>query len=339
MLFANPVYYLLAYARCNNIKYKIDGYTLTIYHVFDPSSEIFKKARFGIYEALYMGGKRYILQNSYELHRAGNFTTVVLPRHDVKWDDIIYSDEKRDNHTWICGVQASSYYDTAGGLVINRLVTEEELMDILDREGKPVCKEVEPGVFYCDYAYVNMTHKGNCKDVAVIPVSQYKLASSLPKPVYIVPDPSLFCSQPYPPQLSTNEFLQLLEMVWDNFSGGGIPVKFIVDVEPRGYGARKLFDSYFAISYSKNTNLGKLISSVMHTVAEKLNFKFTDTVRFYIDETAKALNISVSEFSDEQIRSLKFALYTAFERNVYYLKIPLCKKYEYKGYKLVCSES
>jgi len=154
-----------------------------------------------------------------------------------------------------------------------------------------------------------------------------------------VPDPSTFCRQSYPPQLTTNEFLELLELIWDNFSGGGIPVKFVVDVEPRGYGARKLFDSYFGISYSKNTNLGKLISSVMHTVAEKLNFKFTDTVRFYIDETAKALNISVSEFSDEQIRSLKFALYTAFERNVYYLKIPLCKKYEYKGYKLKCAES
>ncbi len=55
MLFSNPVYYLLAYAMCNDIKYKIDGHTLTIYHVFDPRSEIFKKARFGLYEELYMG--------------------------------------------------------------------------------------------------------------------------------------------------------------------------------------------------------------------------------------------------------------------------------------------
>jgi len=338
-LFSNPVYYLLAYARCNGIKYKIDGRTLTIYHVFDPKSEIFKKARFGIYEALYMGGKRYILQNSYELHRAGDFTTVVLPRYDVRWEDILYSEDKRDNHTWVCGVQASPYYDTAGGLVINRLVTEEELIDILDREGKPVCKEIEPGVFYCDYAYVNMIGKGSCKDVAVIPASQYKLAPSLPKPVYVVPDPSTFCSEPYPPQLDTNEFLQLLEMVWDNFSGGGTPVKFIVDVEARGYGARKLFDSYFAVSYSPGTNLGKLIGTVMRTVAEKLNVLLTDAVRYYIDETVKALNIPISGFSDEQIRSLKLALYTAFERNVYYLRIPLCKKYGYGSYKLKCVES
>ena len=338
-IFSNPVYYLLAYARCNNIKYKIDGRTLTIYHVFDPKSEIFKKARMGLYEALYMGGKRYILQNSYELHRAGDFTTIVLPGYDVKWDDILYSEDKRDNHTWVCGVQASSYYDTAGGLVVNRLVTEEELENILDREGKPVCKEVNPGIFYCDYAYVNMINKGNCKDVAVIPISQYHLVSTLPKPVYVVPDPGLFCSEPYPSQLNTNELLTLLEMVWDNFSGGGIPVKFVEDVELRGYGVRKLFDSYFAVSYSPSTNLGKLIGTVMRGVAEKLNFRFTDVVRYYIDETANALNISISQFSVEQMMSLKYALYTAFERNVYYLKIPLCKKYEYRSYKIVCAES
>jgi len=338
-IFSNPVYYLLAFARCNNIEYKIDGRTLTIYHVFDPNDEIFKKARMGIYEALYMGGKRYILKNSYELHRAGNFTMVTLPRFDITWNDILYSKDKRDNHTWVCGVQASPYYDTEGGLVIDRLVTEEELERILDREGKPVCRQIDPGVFYCDYAYVNMINKGECKGKAVIPVSQYHLASTLPKPVYVVPDPGLFCSEPYPSQLNTNELLTLLEMIWDNFSGGGIPVKFVEDVEPRGYGVRRLFDNYFAVSYSPSTNLGKLIGTVMHDVAEKLNFRFTDAVRYYIDETAKALNISISQFSVEQIESLKFALLTAFERNVYYLKIPLCKKYEYGGYKLKCAKS
>jgi len=338
-IFSNPVYYLLAYARCNNIKYKIDGRTLTIYHVFDPKSEIFKKARMGLYEALYMGGKRYILQNSYELHRAGDFTTIVLPGYDVKWDDILYSEDKRDNHTWVCGVQASSYYDTAGGLVVNRFVTEEELENILDREGKPVCRQVNPGVFYCDYAYVNMINKGECKGKAVIPVSQYHLASTLPKPVYVVPDPALFCSEPYPPQLETNEFLQLLELIWDNFSGGGIPVKFVEGVEPRGYGVRRLFDNYFVVHYEKSTNLGKLIRTVMLDVFEKLNRVPGTAVRYYIDETTNALNIPISQFSIEQIMSLKYALYTAFERNVYYLKIPLCKKYEYGGYKLKCAKS
>jgi len=338
-IFSNPIYYLLAYARCNNIKYKIDRHTLTIYHVFDPNSEVFKKARRGLYEALYMDGKKYDPYNSREVHYAGKFTMITLPRLSGDWNDILYSEDKRDNHTWVCGVQASSYYDTAGGLVVNRLVTEEELENILDREGKPVCKEVNPGIFYCDYAYVNMINKGNCKDVAVIPISQYHLASTLPKPVYVVPDPGLFCSEPYPSQLNTNELLTLLEMIWDNFSGGGIPVKFIEDVEPRGYGVRKLFDSYFAVSYSPSTNLGKLIGTVMRDVAEKLNFKFTDTVRYYIDETTNALNIPISQFSIEQISSLKFALYTAFERNVYYLKIPLCKKYEYGGYKLKCAKS
>ncbi len=96
---------------------------------------------------------------SEEVYHAGDVTRVVLPRYDVKWDDILYSESKRDNHTWVCGVQASPYYDTAGGLMIDRLVTEDELERILDREGKPVCKEVEPGVFYCDYAYVNIIHK------------------------------------------------------------------------------------------------------------------------------------------------------------------------------------
>jgi len=338
-IFSNPVYYLLAYAICNNIKYKIDRHTLIIEHVFDPNSEIFKKARHGIYEAFYMDGKKYEPYNSREVHRAGKFTMVTLPGLASNWNDVLYSDEKRDNHTWVCGVQASPYYDTEGGLVIDRLVSEEELMDILDREGKPVCRQVNPGIFYCDHAYVNMINKGNCEGVSVIPISQYSLASSLPKPVYVVPDPSTFCRQSYPPQLTTNEFLELLELIWDNFSGGGIPVKFVLDVEPRGYGVRKLFDSYFAVRYERSTNLGKLIGSVMSGVFEKLNPSLYTKVRYNIDETIKALNIPVSEFSDEQIRSLKLALLTAFERNVYYLKIPLCKKYEYKGYKLVCSES
>jgi len=338
-LFSNPIYYVLAYARCNDIKYKIDGHVLTIYHVFDPKSEIFRKARFGLYEELYMGGKKYFLNHSYEVYRVSDFTKVVLPRYDVRWDDIIYSENKRDNHTWICGVQASPYYDTAGGLVINRLVTEDELEMILEREGKPICKEVEPGVFYCDYTYVNMSHKFNCKDVAVIPYSQFNLAPSLKKPVYVVPDPSLFCSESYPSQLNTNEFLQLLEMIWDNFTGGGIPVKFVEDVEPRGYGARKLFDRYFAISYSKSTNIGKLLDVVMHDVAEVLDFKFTYTVDYYISETSKALDIPVYRFSAEQIKSLKDALQDAMIKNIYYIKIPLCKQYEYSGYKLKCVES
>jgi hypothetical protein len=339
ILFSNPVYYLLAYARCNGIKYKIDGHILTIYHVFDPRSEIFKKARFGLYEELYMGGKKYVLNHTYEVYRAGEFTKIVLPRYDVKWNDIIYSENKRDNHTWICGVQASPYYDTAGGLVIDRLVTEDELKMILEREGKPVCKEVEPGVFYCDYAYVNMIHKGNCENVAVIPFSQFKLASSLPKPVYVVPDPFLFCNKLYPSQLSTNKFLNLLEIIWDNFTGGGIPVKFVEDIETGGYGVRKLFDRYFAVRYGKSTNMGKLINAVIHDVATALDFKFTYNVDYYISETANALDIPVSRFSVEQIRSLKDALLDAMSRNVYYLKIPLCSRYEYSGYKLKCIES
>jgi len=339
MLFSNPVYYLLAYARCNNIKYKIDGHILTIYYVFDPKSEIFRKARFGLYEELYMGGKKYILNHTYEVYHAGDVTRIVLPRYADKWSDVIYSENKRDNHTWICGVQASPYYDTAGGLIINRLINEDELEMILEREGKPVCKEVEPGIYYCDYAYVNMINKFNCKNVAVIPYSQFNLASSLSKPVYIVPDPSLFCSEPYPSQLSTNELLGLLEIIWDNFTGGGIPVKFIEDVEGGGYGIRKLFDRYFAVRYGKSTNMGKLINTVMHDVATALDFKFTYAIDYYISESAKALDIPISKFSVEQIRSLKDALLDAMHRNVYYLKIPLCVKYEYKGYKLICAES
>ena len=339
MLFSNPIYYLLAYARCNGIKYKINGHVLTIYHVFDPKSEVFRNARYGLYEELYMGGKKYFLRRSQEVYHAGDVTRIVLPRYDVKWDDILYSESKRDNHTWICGVQASPYYDTAGGLVIDRLINEDELERILNREGKPVCKEVEPGVFYCDYAYVNMIHKGDCKNVAVISYSQFKLASSLPKPVYVVPYPSLFCNEPYPLQLSTNEFLTLLEMIWDNFTGGGIPVKFVEMQATRGHGAKKLFDRYFAVWYGDRTDMGDLINAVMHHVAEALDFKFTYTVDYYISETAKALDIPVSKFSAEQIRSLKDALQDAMSRNVYYLRIPLCRKYEYSKYKLNCVES
>jgi len=338
-IFSNPVYYLLAYARCNNIKYKIDRYTLTIYHVFDPNSEVFKKARRGVYEALYMDGKKYEPYSSREVHYAGKFTMITLPGLAGDWNDILYSEDKRDNHTWVCGVQTSCYYDTAGGLVVDRFVTEEELERILDREGKPVCRQIDPGIFYCDYAYVNMINKGECKGKVVIPVSQYHLASTLPKPVYVVPDPALFCSEPYPPQLETNEFLQLLELIWDNFSGGGIPVKFVEGVEPRGYGVRRLFDNYFVVHYEKSTNLGKLIHAVMLDVFEKLNRVPGTAVRYNINETAKALNIPVSKFTNEQIESLRFALLTAFERNVYYLKIPLCKKYEYGGYKLKCAKS
>jgi len=338
-LFSNPVYYLLAYARCNGIKYQIKGYRLIIYHVFDPSSELFKVARRGLYEALYMDNKKYEPYYSKTVYGYKGITVIDLPSFDMRWDDVLYSEKKRDNHTWICGVQASPYYDTAGGLVIDRLVTEEELERILDREGKPVCKEVEPGIFYCDYAYVNMIHKGNCEGVAVIPYSQYKLAKSLPTPVYVVPDPSLFCKQPYPPTLSTNEFLELLELIWDNFSGGGIPVKFVESSGLVRCGARRLFDNYFVVYYDKSCKLGDLISDVVTHVATVLNHILTPEVKAYVSDTAKALNIRVSELTAEQMRSLKDALLDAMSRNVYYLRIPLCKKYEYRGYKIVCSES
>jgi len=339
MLFSNPVYYLLAYARCNGIKYQVKGYRLIIYHVFDPNSEIFKMARRGLYEALYMDNKKYEPYYSKTVYGYKGITVVDLPSFDMRWDDVLYSEDKRDNHTWICGVQASSYYDVEGGLVINRLVNEEELMDILDREGKPVCKEVEPGIFYCGYAYVNMIHKGNCEGVAVVPYSQYKLASSQPKPVYIVPDPSLFCKQSYPSRLTTNKFLELLELIWDNFSGGGVPVKFVEGSGVIRCSARKLFDRYFAVFYDKSCNLGELISNIINNVAGALGHILTPKVKSYIDDTAKALNIRVSEFTELQVRSLKDALLDAMSRNAYYLRIPLCKKYEYKGYKLVCSES
>jgi len=339
MLFSNPVYYLLAYVRCNGIKYEIKGHRLTIYHVFDPNSEIFKVARHGLYDALYMDGRKYEPYSSRTVYGYKGVTVVELPRTDMRWDDVLYSEKKRDNHTWICGVQASPYYDTAGGLLVDELVTEEELEGILDREGKPVCKEVEPGIFYCGYAYVNMIHKGNCEGVAVIPYSQYGLAKSLKPPVYVVPDPSLFCKQPYPPQLTTNEFLELLELIWDNFSGGSIPVKFVEGTGLIRCGARVLFDNYFVVYYDKNCRLGDLISDVVHYVAGALNHILTSYVNTRIRETAEALNIRVSEFTEEQMRSLKDALLEAMYRNVYYLKIPLCKKYEYRGYKLVCSES
>jgi len=339
MLFSNPVYYLLAYARCNGIKYQIKYHRLTIYHVFDPNSEIFKIARHGLYDALYMDGRKYEPYSSRTVYGYKGVTVIDLPSSDIMWDDILYSEKKRDNHTWICGVQASPYYDTAGGLVVNKLVTEEELMDILDREGKPVCKEVEPGIYYCGYAYVNMIHKGNCEGVAVIPYSQYSLAKSLKPPVYVVPDPSLFCKQSYPPQLSTNEFLQLLELIWDNFSGGGIPVKFVEGAGLIRCGARRLFDNYFVVYYDKSCILGELISNVMYDVDTALRHILTPKVKSYIDDTAKALNIRVSAFTTEQMRTLKDALLEAMSRNVYYLRIPLCKKYEYSSYKLVCSES
>lgn len=339
MLFSNPVYYLLAYARCNGIKYQVKGYRLIIYHVFDPNSEIFKRARRGLYEALYMDNKKYEPYSSRTVYGYKGITVVDLPSFDMRWDDVLYSEKKRDSHTWICGVQASPYYDTAGGLVIDELVTEEELERILEREGKPVCKEVEPGVFYCDYAYVNMLHKFNCEDVTVIPYSQYKLANILPKPVYIVPDPSLFCKQSYPPRLTTNEFLELLELIWDNFSGGGIPVKFVEGSGVIRCSARKLFDNYFAVFYDKSCNLGELISTVIQRVADALKYVLTPEVKSYIADTAKALNIRVSEFTVDQMRSLKDALLEAMSRNVYYLRIPLCKKYEYGKYKIACSES
>jgi len=338
-LFSNPVYYLLAYARCNNIRYEIRGFRLTIHHVFDPNSEIFKLARRGLYESLYMDGKKYEPYSSRSVYGYKGVTVVDLPMLTGSWNDILYSESKRDDHTWICGVQASPYYDTKGGLVIDRLVTDEELERILDRVGEPVCKEVEPGVFYCSNAYVNKIHKGNCEGVAVVPISQYKLANSLPKPVYVVPDPSLFCKQPYPPRLTTNEFLELLELIWDNFSGGAIPVKFVEGTGLIRCGARRLFDNYFVVYYDKNCKLGDLISDVVHYVAGALNHILTSAVNTRIRETAEALNIRVSQFTPGQMESLKDALLEAMYRNVYYLKIPLCKKYEYRGYELVCSES
>jgi hypothetical protein len=175
--------------------------------------------------------------------------------------------------------------------------------------------------------------------VAVVPVSQYKLASSLPKPVYVVPDPSLFCKQCYPSRLSTNEFLGLLELIWDNFSGGGVPVKFVEASGLIRCSARRLFDNYFAVFYDKSCKLGDLISNVIDNVAHALKYILTSRVKSYIDDTAKALNIRVSEFTAEQVMSLKDALLDAMSRNVYYLRIPLCKKYEYSKYKIVCSES
>ena len=343
MIFANPVYYLLAYAICNNIKYKIDGHKLIIYHVFDPKSEIFKLARNGLYEYMEMNGKKYYpftyATHSREKYTAGEYTVIVLPKLEGTWDEVLYKPEKKDNHTWICNVQASSYYDTAGGLIIDRLVTEDELKKILEKEGKPVCKEIEPGIFTCDYAYVNMIHRGNCKDVAVIPYSQMKMASTLRRPVYIVPDPSTFCSESYPSELVTNDFLRLLEVMWDNFSGGGVPVKFVEMPATRGHGAKLLFDRYFGIWYGDRTDMGDLINTVMHTVAKTLNVKLTSFVDYMISETVNAFHIPIYRFSDEQIHSLKDALKDAMSKNVYYLRIPLCTKYEYKNYKLHCVES
>jgi len=92
MIFANPVYYLLAYAICNGIKYKIDGHKLIIYHVFDPKSEIFKIARNGLYEYLEMNGKKYYpftyATHSREKYTAGEYTLIVLPKFEGTWEDI-----------------------------------------------------------------------------------------------------------------------------------------------------------------------------------------------------------------------------------------------------------
>ena len=287
-----------------------------------------------------MDGKRYYpfakVGHSHTKYTVGKYTLIALPKFMGSWEDVLYKKEKVDNHTWVCGVQASSFYDTAGGLVVDRLVTEDELKKILEKEGKPVCKEIEPGIFTCDYAYVNMIHKGNCSNVAVIPFSQMKMASTLRRPVYIVPDPSTFCSESYPSELVSNDFLSLLEVMWDNFSGGGAPVKFVEMESTRGYGAKKLFDRFFAVWYGDRTDMGELINTVMYTVARALNHILTRDVEYAISETAKAFNIPVSKFSEEQMHSLKDALQLAMSRNVYYLKIPLCRKYEYKDYKLRC---
>lgn len=118
-----------------------------------------------------------------------------------------------DAATYICKVPTKMKYWTGKRLEINNIMSLSELVSYLRKLNlKPYCVSIYDNVYECPAYFPNMERKADCDNIIVvsnIPSDFARFISERElKPVYIVPDPLLFCRKYEPYALPLTEYVE-----------------------------------------------------------------------------------------------------------------------------------